>query len=142
MYKLEVELDGIQARVVINALDLFARIHMGQIDAIANVLSEGDYTPEQIDNVRSLCKEIKTELGHHANGSYGIYNSKVPVDGRAAWDIQCVIRKAIAEVENHSPHSVWHHGSLHAAKEVPLIKCTIQVIQQEKSHPLFDEGFG
>lgn len=120
-----IELDDDHIRVFINAMDLFARIGMGQIEEIANIAMMNDiYDVNQIEHVRQLCKEIKTGLHIPTNGSMGINSNKVPSQHKIAWDMQCVVRQVVAQVEGHGKHSVWHQDPLHCEKSVPLITCT------------------
>jgi len=121
MYQLE--LDRYQAHAVVAALDAFARIHMGQVNIVAELLSEGVYSSEQIEKVRGLCGEIKQALGFTRDSSFGIYNEKVPQIGKTAWDITCVLRQIIAKAENHGQHSVWHQDPLQCDSKTPLAKC-------------------
>ena len=121
MYHLEYESE--HAYVIINALDLLARIHMGQIGEIRSILSEGQFTPEQLNKVAALCDEIKEVLGFAPGASFGIYNEKVPRVGRVAWDIQSVIRQVIARTEKHGAHSVWLQDPMHSVADLPLPTC-------------------
>ena len=87
------ELQPEHTRPLIEALDLFARIHMGQIESMAEAIRFESLTPpEKIEKIRELCKEIKGTFGHPPNGSYGIYHQKVPQSAKVAWDLQCVLR--------------------------------------------------
>jgi 3-deoxy-D-arabino-heptulosonate 7-phosphate (DAHP) synthase class II len=121
MYQLE--LDRYQSHAVVAALDAFARIHMGQVNIVTELLSEGVYSSEQIEKVRGLCDEIKQALGFTHSSSFGIHNEKVPQVAKASWDIVCVLRQVMAKAEDHGQYSVWHQEPLHCDSETPLAKC-------------------
>jgi hypothetical protein len=122
-----IELDDAHVRAFINAMDLFARIGIGQLEEIANIIGyNGIYSADtdQIERVRELCVEMKKVLGIPVNGSMGIYGDKVPSQCKIAWDMQCVVRQVVARAEGHGAHSIWHNDPLHCEKSVPLITCT------------------
>jgi 3-deoxy-D-arabino-heptulosonate 7-phosphate (DAHP) synthase class II len=121
MYQLE--LNRVQAHAVVAALDTFSRIHIGQVNVVAELLSEGVHSTYQIERVRELCDEIKTVLGFTRGSSFGIYNEKVPQVGKTTWDIACVLRQVIARAENHGSHSVWHQDPMQCDSKTPLAKC-------------------
>jgi len=121
MYQLE--LDRYQAHLVVSALDTFARVHMGQVNVVAEVLSEGNYDHTQVEQVRRLCDEIKAALGFAPSASFGIFNEKVPQAGKASWDIVCVLRQTIAKAEKHNSFSVWLQDPMHCDLGTPLPKC-------------------
>jgi 3-deoxy-D-arabino-heptulosonate 7-phosphate (DAHP) synthase class II len=122
MYQLE--LDRYQAYAVVAALDAIARVHMGQVGIVAELLMEGQYSAEQIEKVRGLCDEIKQTLGFTRGSSFGIYHEKVPQVGKTSWDIACVLRQVIARAENHGNHSVWHLDPMQCDSKTPLAKCS------------------
>ncbi|MFA5766438.1 MAG: hypothetical protein WC919_00755 [Candidatus Paceibacterota bacterium] len=121
MYQLE--LNSSQAYAVVAALDAFSRIHTGQVNIVAELLSEGVYSSYQIEKVRELCDEIKHILGFTHGSSFGIHHEKVPQIGKNSWDVACVIRQVIARAENHGKHSVWHQDPLKSDNRNPLAKC-------------------
>jgi len=121
MYQLE--LNRSQAYAAVAALDAFSRIHLGQINIVAELLSEGAYSTYQIERVRELCDEIKQVLGFTRGSSFGIHHEKVPQIGKTSWDIACVLRQSIARAENHGKHSVWHQDPLKSDHKNPLAKC-------------------
>ena len=87
-----------QARLAVTALDLFARVHIGQFNIIQeqfwNKLPDSDASracEDALYTARQLCfPELK-----HPNHSHGI--SGCPTrGGKIAWDLQQVIRRAEA----------------------------------------------
>jgi len=96
MYLLEI--DERQARILNDALDLYSRIGIGQLEEIANNFRWFNDPRlkdnwDKLDIARSLLDSIKMLLFKQPpNGSYGIYHPDVPDCYRVAWDIQKVIR--------------------------------------------------
>lgn len=118
---MKLELTDKQVRVVINALDIYSRIGMLQLDAVAHLL--GDLGLHQDPwKLKESFDFIKHDLFALPPGaSHGICSPKVPDVCKIAYDIQCVIRKDIAERENHPRSSVWHGEPLHTCKAEPLV---------------------
>jgi hypothetical protein len=121
MYR--IECNDEQVRVIIAALDAYSRLHMGQLEKVADILSDGYFTTEQLEDARAVCKDLKTKCGFLPNSSYGIYNEKVPLQGKIAWDICCVVRQTVAKAENHRPYSAWFQDPAHIVKDIPLAVC-------------------
>jgi len=118
MSKFKIELDDKQMRVICDALDMYSRMGMGQLDvAVEEFLrlkfynlyhDRQSYSPENGDlgqnyethgyRVRRAVDRIKhLVFGHPPNGSWGIHNEKVPWDCREAYDIKQVLRKTVCE---------------------------------------------
>lgn len=102
---MKIELSDKQADVLIAALDLYSRIHLGQFEEVANVARmydvsrlNGDY--EAHNEFDDAIREAKTILGFCRNGSYGIFNERVNDVARVAWDMQQVIRHYLAWKRN------------------------------------------
>lgn len=97
--KCTLEMTRQQADVVCKALDLFSRVLIGQLEEIESVCTFNGI-PGDMDALQQALNEAKHALGHPSNGSWGIYNENVPDRARIAWDIQKVIRHAIAYHEH------------------------------------------
>jgi len=114
-----------QANVLIDALDAYSRIGMGQLEIVAESIIKQykhKYSPETMNVVRHCMDTAKISLGHPVNGCYGIMGTDTPKSSQIAYDIQCVLRKLVAQQENHGEHSVWHNDPLHADRDTPLAK--------------------
>lgn len=130
----QLNLNPKQARVVIEALDVLTRIGMGQLEIVAEHVPEDDrYAPDtpvaircrQLDQVKAALQQAKHAIGQPVGGSYGIGNPKTTQESKIAYDIECVLRRAVAIEEHHGSHSVWHHLPMHYGTE-PLV--TVGVI--------------
>ncbi len=86
-----------QAQIIIRALDLYARIGIGQFESILDVYDRPcNLDLKERDGIREGLRHAKLCAGHPENGSFGIHNSKVRDEFRAAFDIQQVIRHRVA----------------------------------------------
>lgn len=111
MTKLHLEVTIEQAKVISEALDLFVRIHIGQIGEIEYLFrgmeirkKDGHFTSyEENEEIRSYCEAIKRVLGHPSNGNWSIGNTMVNKSAHRAYEIEKVIDKVIAVYNNPNP---------------------------------------
>jgi hypothetical protein len=95
-------LDEEQLRVLMEALDMYSRLGMGQIDIVLtstnNPLIKRIWENKSGDEVKDLSKQIKKlifpELSD--NAYYGIFNNKTPESSKISWDILQVVRYRLA----------------------------------------------
>jgi hypothetical protein len=86
-----------QAGILADALDLFARIGIGQFEEVLQVYDPAAKLADIVrDTIRLGLNDAKMAAGHHANASHGIHNSKVPDRFRAAFDMKQVITNRVA----------------------------------------------
>lgn len=117
---MKIEISDEQAYVIVEALDLFSRVLIGQSEEVGSVMNKynvnmlnsevlGDvgkqYTQSKPDKkaydahhdftnaIRSLKHNL---LGIHSNGSYGIHSEAVHDNARVAYDVQQVLRNHLA----------------------------------------------
>ena len=117
---MQIEINDEQAYVIIEALDLFSRVLIGQAEEAGSVMNKysvnmldsevvGDvgkqYTQHKPDKhaynahhdfsdaIRSLKHNL---LGIHSSGSYGIHSCEVHDNARIAYDVQQVLRNHLA----------------------------------------------
>ena len=84
-----------QARVVMRALNLYSRLHMGQVDELMFLF--GYRRTFDREQVRSIIRELRARLFPElsANEYYSVSDEHVG-DGRDAWDVQQAMRYAVA----------------------------------------------
>ena len=113
-YTVKVEMTARQLRLVVNALDMFVRLGIGQVEEVVDNLDlMFDLTPEKKDDLRVLVNRIKTEIiNQPVNGSYGIGNRKVKKPVHDSYDLYKALAKVIATAERHERFSVWHDGNI------------------------------
>lgn len=99
MYKLEI--NDSQASILIEALDFYSRILIGQVEELEHMIRKYQIQKEDIeqcsiierqDDIRERLNDIKKILGFQSGESFGIFNSVVHDNARIAYDIQQVIR--------------------------------------------------
>jgi hypothetical protein len=100
---MKIELNEKQARTMVEALDLYSRILIGQFEDVGRLAitynvtfgDKSDYESfhEFSDRIRELKEEL---LKIPQNASFGIYNESVHNNARVAWDMQQVIRHNLA----------------------------------------------
>lgn len=101
-----------QARACNEALELYSRVCIGQIDRIEDLVRMGviplggerserkEASMETCNAVESILKSVKVVLGYTANGSSGIGNPHVHITAHRTWEMKKVISKALAEDRN------------------------------------------
>lgn len=117
---MQIEINDEQAYVIVEALDLFSRVLIGQAEEVGGVMNRynvnmldsevvGDvgkqYTQHKPDkkayeehhDFSDAIRSLKhTLLGIHSNGSYGIHSDVVHDNARVAYDVQQVLRNYLA----------------------------------------------
>lgn len=96
------EVSARQARTIVQAMDLMARVGMGDIGEVMQYVPEPSHHPRYSDEdikardyARSLLREAQKNLlgmWHH----YGLTNREVCEAARIAWDIKQVVRHKLA----------------------------------------------
>jgi hypothetical protein len=124
-----------QADVLVKALDAYSRIHLFQLEDVANVLKwhnrkvydldEKEIPIENLSGLTDALLDLKAEfLNCPRNASHGIYSQKISELARISYDLQQVIRYSLwcndPEKEKHR-HTVCSNEPIRASKE-PLSK--------------------
>lgn len=97
---------------MVEALDIYMRLGLGQVNMVAEMVADGSIPikagslqiPEMdvIHNVTALCNEIRRELGFSAGESYGVGNRAVSDKAHRTYEIEKVVKKALALHNNPS----------------------------------------
>jgi hypothetical protein len=97
------ELNEEHMRVLADALELYTRIRLGQIEVVVEPwesATRGDrtkQTPEKLEAARKILDEAKMVLtGHMPSGSWGIGSEDLSDDARVAHEVGCEIRHRLA----------------------------------------------
>lgn len=92
-----------QVQLINNALDLYSRVLIGQLQEVESVLrwnipeNDDPNRYEKLNKLSDAIKEAKPLIGLPQNGSYGIHNTTEVSDvARKMWDMQKVFRHKIA----------------------------------------------
>lgn len=102
-----------QAHAVSRALDLFARMGIGQMREIAGLVRDGSipFSPARLgadrlgamNAIDDLCADISNQLGFMRNANHGIGGEQVPASARRAYEVGMVLEKALAEHRDPNP---------------------------------------
>lgn len=101
MNKINLSLTIEQAEAVSKALDFYARITVGQIEELTQLVRVGAIplritgSNELSDDIGNLVTAIKNMLGYHKNSSNGIGNRANSIDTHRAYEVLKVLDKAI-----------------------------------------------
>jgi hypothetical protein len=126
MEKVNLTLTRQQLRLIESALELYMRLGIGQLEIVGEkLLMELFY--KMFKDRYSSSKEIEDKFlrpmkqemfGFGPGASFGISSDKVHDGVKIGYDLQKVIQKHIATVEDHHKYSVWHDGPmLHLGSE-------------------------
>ena len=113
--------------IILEALDLYTRLNIGQFDSLLNLRSitknnESDIT-QPLTQIRNQLFDLNVGL----NGSHGIHSNKVDDSARLAFDIRQVIRHELWK-NNPNRNSMTVDSSVHFTSKQGLkdFKCTIE----------------
>lgn len=86
---------------MVDALDLFSRVHVGQLDAAYWALLGNDNSQEQIVGLKYLRTLLVNKVnclvtGMHPNASWGISSPEISDRARIAFDLKQVVRHRLA----------------------------------------------
>lgn len=91
MYNLK--LNETQARIICNALDLYTRVGMGQLEAIGHEMWHFGKSQAFHEKLPDFKKAV---TGFDRGSSYGIHQKETPEHCRTAYDIIQVVRHKLA----------------------------------------------
>lgn len=126
--KYTLTLTSTQARAVIQALDLYSRVGMRQLDAIGTALTfelrreDAAESREAVQAARHGLDAVKQALGFGPGASLSIRGAPLPA--RLAYDVQQVLRQRVAHTESPGGSGVWHDDPL-PVTDHPLATCTV-----------------
>ena len=110
-----------QAEAITAALDVYVRLCIGQLSEVSQMVrfgiipmatthwshtgtKERIVAPEEVcDRVDALMMQVKEVLGYPSNGNNGIGHPDIHESGRRAYEIEKVLKKALAENRNPNP---------------------------------------
>lgn len=114
-----------QAVAVRDALDLYTRVCIGQLEEVAHLVRYGTIpvarlfnperqlaSPDQCDEVVRLMDQAKTVLGYPTNGSNGIGHPHVHITGTRAYEVEKTLAKVIADYQHPTGFRGVDHDGL------------------------------
>ncbi|MHB1630666.1 hypothetical protein [Acidithiobacillus sp.] len=133
-----------QARAMAEALEIYMRLGLGQVNMVAEMVADGSIPikagslqiPEMdaihkahraYENVTTLCHEIRRELGFQSGESYGVGNRAVSDKAHRAYEIEKVVKKALAMHDDPNPifRGVNYDGLSIRYTDDPAPECVI-----------------
>ena len=120
---MKLKLTDDQVMTIIEALDLYSRVSMGQFNEILFVLRRNckDYNGDLEEPARKSLRILSSLVGLENHGYYAIFSNKIDDRCRRAYIIEKVLQKYIAQKTNMHSMSVWHDGPMTDLNE-PLPK--------------------
>jgi hypothetical protein len=120
---IQVTLTPEQAGVVVDALDLLSRIHIGQFHTISEQFFEKLLDSDAIIRMENCLLEARQEVFPELTGpghSHSMTGEKVAEAGKVSWDILQVVRNASAFAGNpEGGHTVDFNDPMFVSKSVP-----------------------
>lgn len=115
--RIQIDVTLEQAQVIAKATELLARLSLGQVGQIAEMVAMQEIpmhapsdapsrqsTVEVCDAVREKIAGIHADLGYSGMGhSLGIGNKHVPIAGHRAYEITKVLQKVLSEHRDPNP---------------------------------------
>lgn len=127
--KIQIEVSEKQAQIILEALDLYSRLGMGQMEEVDNLRSllsraNIDDRRERRELLEKLKKLYFPELSR--NEYYGIFGDKTPEESKIAYDLIQVLRNKIAYHKHPEGGMTVDFGTpLKSSKTEELCECNI-----------------
>jgi len=137
--------DG-QAQAVLDALELYMRLGIGQVDYVSDLLRFGTLptfrsdtrrgerktaAPGVIEDVEDMLNQIKEKLGYPRNGSHGIGHPDNHISVSRSHEILKVLQRAVAESRDPKPmmKGVMYDGLIvrYTDDPAPEVETTIAI---------------
>lgn len=115
-------ISDLQRDILQKALDAYARLGIGQIECLTDILMELHPTLDLDRSINDILLAAKSEIFGLRNGNMGVRNEKVSENTHVAFDLNDVVRRAIAVENNHSQYSVWRYQPFHHCRQQPLAR--------------------
>lgn len=116
--KIHLELTVDQATAVSDALDVYSRLCIGQLEEVAKMVQDGRIKArgskrqpdEYVEAENAVCEDVlamldraKSILGYSKGASMGIGNKSVSDTAARAWEVKKTMDKILAEIRNPNP---------------------------------------
>lgn len=113
-----IEVDENQASAILEALDVYTRLCIGQIEVVGGMIRDetipkhrmpSSNSERQVADHDALSEidyhlnQAKRILGYPANGSHGVGHPDVAMSGHRAYEVSKVLAKCLAEYRNPAP---------------------------------------
>lgn len=124
MKNYEIKLNEVQMRIISNALDVYSRLGIAQLEAVVNLFREDDRVEtESLKAFESLINTVKQIVFDMSpNASYGIANEKVPEIYKVARDMNMSIEHQLWKDKENSAIFSIHSTPPFAFGQQPLME--------------------
>lgn len=96
--KWNLEIDEKHAYIIMEALDVYARVKMGQFERIEDFFNDMNLSSDQYQNIREFLPTLKRIVYPNMpmNGSYGIASPENPESSKIAYEIKKTIEHRVS----------------------------------------------
>jgi hypothetical protein len=109
--KVHLQMTLAQAEAFSRAADLFTRLGLGQFEELGRLADTGEFktyegepaTAKQARSFREFAMGLKSIMGHHDRGSFGLGSAHVSLDAHRVYELMKVVDRALAFHRNPSP---------------------------------------
>ena len=127
-----------QARAMVDALDVYMRLGLGQVHMVSEMVADGTIPikaagsdqseMDVIHNVTAQCNEIRRKLGFLPGESYGVGNRAVSDKAHRAYEMEKVIQKVLALHDDPALtfRGVHYDGLTVRYTDDPVPECVIE----------------
>ena len=140
MKTVSLQMTPAQAIVNAKALDLYARVLMGQFNIVAELFRHDmlvvrepnsptggrPVTLEEMDRADMLCDELKRVLGLERGASFGVGSKAIVKEAHRSYEVLCVLQQALAFERSPDGKSVHHDGLRLRYTDEPAPKVSIR----------------
>jgi hypothetical protein len=105
--KIQLTLNSKQSRILIDALDAYARLHVGHVHttmcAIMRFHTHRKFDIEGVKNAARTLGNCFANVGEHT--VYSLSDPEVPDEARSAWDIKDVVKDVLFDLRGYGGNS-------------------------------------
>lgn len=135
-----------QARVIVNALDFYSRIHIGQVEEVDSFvrLFVRYRKDKDLDGMKDAIEAFKKAAFPEltSTSSYGIHSEEVDDTARVAWDIKQVLRNVVAwNVHPEGGMTVDFDSPMKSSKQPMPEAKVVQDVDTDKLLEMLKEKF-
>lgn len=127
--KITIEVDEEQAKVIINSLELMARISMGQFEGVYITLWLNGSGVKNSQEVREMLKQLKRIIFPDLSETsyYGILSKEASEPAKIAWDMYQVIRNKMSWAKHpEGGHTVDFNEPMKVSEICELPKVSVK----------------
>jgi hypothetical protein len=127
--KITINCNEKRANIILQSLDIFSRILMGQFTEIEQLFRFNNFETcsddlyKKTDEINKLLIQVRDiiypDLKGYGNGSFGIFNPKCPQESKIAYDIYQILERALYNFNKENKKD-FHPHKCHRCEFSPL----------------------